>query len=526
MKKIFISCTLAIATMPTWPQTGKDEITPENVLIRPEAPLSAKDTSLRKAISDWSNQQLKSTDYKKIKAHPSASVFPGAMKTGYQFVNQPVHIRHKKIPDTLVAIVSRLNYSNPWGANLYSTGLYAAPGEYIEVITKRKGVSVQIGSQSDHLDQWVAGKEDWRRMPIIVKNQVLEKESTKLASPFGGLIYISAPVDAADWEDDITIKHAVAAPLFILGKTTVEEWKVQLKNNKSPWGELSANNVILTVPDSILQKVDDPVSTMKLWDLVLGGEMELAQIPQPFYRQQRLVIDEHIGGGFMHSGYPIMVHHSPSRRLLSADVIANPQLLMLPSKGGANWGFFHEIGHNLQNLDWVFGGTTEVSCNFFSLYMFDRLLGGRDEAHSAISNSNTQKQMKKYFAEGAGYEKWKSDPFLGLIMFRQLQEAFGWEAYKAFFREYQRIAAQKYKETKAAEAEGEAKEGNGNRKRRRGSDMNDQEKRDLWVKTFSTIVQRDISGFFETWGIPISDATQKELGNLQPWKPYNFPPVN
>ena len=63
--------------------------------------------------------------------------------------------------------------------------------------------------------------------------------------------------------------------------------------------------------------------------------------------------------------------------MLSNEIMANPELLMKASKGGANWGFFHEIGHNMQNLNWVFGGTTEVSNNFFSLYMFDRLMGGR-----------------------------------------------------------------------------------------------------------------------------------------------------
>ncbi len=425
------------------------------------------------------------------------------------FINKTVKITHKKISDALVPIVSKLDYSGKWLNTIYSTGLYAVPGQYIEIIIpaklKNKGVTVQIGSHSDRLTDWDADKENWRRMPMVTKTQLLKEESTKLASPFGGLIYISAPPRSDEWEQDIIIKHAISAPLFKLGTTTLSEWAEQLKSNKAPWGELASNNIILTVPDSVLQKVQHPDEVMKLWDLIFCGEMDLAQIPQPFYRSQRLVIDEHISGGFMHSGYPIMVHHSPVKKLLSEDIIANPTLLMQPSKGGANWGFFHEIGHNLQNLDWVFGGTTEVSCNFFSLYMFDRLMGGRDDAHSGISNAYTTKAMKKYFHDGVSYEKWKNDPFLGLILFRQLQEGFGWETFKSFFREYQALAAKNPSNSYVRTA---------------------QMKLDLWVKTFSKVTGRNVAPFFEAWGLPVSTSVKNELNNLDKWMPYNFPPVN
>ncbi len=43
--------------------------------------------------------------------------------------------------------------------------------------------------------------------------------------------------------------------------------------------------------------------------------------------------------------------------------------------------------------------------------------------------------MKKYFATCADYETWKNNPFLGLILFRQLQEGFGWESFKTFFKQ-------------------------------------------------------------------------------------------
>ncbi|MCK7556979.1 M60 family metallopeptidase [Chitinophaga sedimenti] len=300
------------------------------------------------------------------------------------------------------------------------------------------------------------------------------------------------------------ISGAIAAPWFKLGETTTEHWQAMLRDNKAPWGELASPNLIITIPDSVMQQIKDPIAVMKLWETIIQGEMELAQLPQPFYRAQRLVLDEHMCAGAMHSGYPIMIHHSPSQRMISADVIADPRKLLTPSKGGANWGFFHELGHNMQNYDLVFDGTTEVSCNFFSLYMFDRLMGGRDGAHEGVSNEATMRLTKRYYDNGARYEDWVQEPFLGLIMFRQLQEAFGWETFKAFFRSYH----------EAALASPELR------------DMTQPEKRDMFVINFSKAAKRNLVPFFMKWGIPASGYAAGQVGDLKTWMPYNFPPAN
>lgn len=157
----------------------------------------------------------------------------------------------------------------------------------------------------------------------------------------------------------------------------------------------------------------------------------------------------------------------------------------------------------MQNLDWVFDGTTEVSNNLFSLYMFDRLVGGLDDAHSAISTANTVKSIKKYFANGADYETWKNDPFLGLILFRQLQDGFGWETFKTFFRQLHEMAA--------ADPQGNFAD-------------SDQKKRDLWALKMSQITGRNLAPFFEKWGVTISPGVKAQTAVLPGWMPYNFPP--
>ncbi|MBO9731246.1 MAG: M60 family metallopeptidase [Chitinophaga sp.] len=502
---LLLPVVLLTATMNSY---GQLAVTPENIVIHPGATLAVKDTALRIKVREWCTQQMNATTWKNVPAHPSSVYFPGPVKAGATPVTRTIHLQHKKIPGSYMPALSRLEFSSAlttW--NLYSTGLYAPAGQVITIelpaALKHRHIEVQVGCHTDYLGYWMAWEEDWRRMPYVVKRVALDNATIKLTSRFGGLIYISAnPVDTA-WEADFKISGAIESPLFVLGKTTKAEWQEQLKNNKAPWGELMSDKMILSLPDSVLQKVQHPDSIMNLWNLIVGGEMELAQLPEQAYRPQRMVIDEHIAGGALHAGYPIMAHHSPSTGQLTADVMINPGQLLVPSKGGANWGFFHEIGHNMQNIDWVFGGTTEVSCNFFSLYMFDRLVGGRDGAHPGISNENTTLLMQQYFKNGAKYEAWQQEPFLGLIMFRQLQEAFGWEAFKTFFRRYQAFAR---------------KDPDGNYAKK------EEDKRDLWAKTFSEVTGRNMAPFFEAWGIPISSGVKTELSHLPGWMPYNFPP--
>lgn len=474
-------------------------------MVSEAKPVHAADTLLRRKIINWSSQQLGHTAYSKVKAHPAAAVFPGTSASPAVWVDKQVHVQHRKIADSAAGLFVRMVFAASWAPNLYSTGLYALPGEYIEVTLPdslvKRGIGVQIGIHSDNLSEGGAATENWRRMPLVVKHAIIDKHTIRIASPFGGLIYFSSRADSSSWEGDISVSHAIEAPLYVAGVTTQQEWAQQLQQRKAPWGELVGNNVIVTLPDSLLQQIAAPEKVMQVWEQIVTGEAELAQVPLPFYRPLRMVPDVHISWGYMHSGYPIMITHSPIAQMSSAEVMMQPSLLLKPSGGGANWGFFHEIGHNLQNYDWVFDGTTEVSCNFFTLYLFDRLVGGRDSAHTDISNAYTKRAIKEYFARGTDYELWKQEPFLGLILFRQLQEAFGWEAFKAFFRKMQVLALANREYT-------------------------DAEKRDMWALHFSKITGFNLVPFFEKWGVPVGDTVKQQLQQLPVWMPYNFPPLD
>jgi hypothetical protein len=97
------------------------------------------------------------------------------------------------------------------------------------------------------------------------------------------------------------------------------------------------------------------------------------------------------------------------------------------------------------------------------------------------------------------FEKWKSDAFLGLIMYIQVQQAFGWEAYRKVFAEYRALAP-------------------GERPR------TDDAKRDQWMARLSRTVGRNLGPFFEAWAVPTSAAARASVADLPVWMPEGFPP--
>jgi hypothetical protein len=165
-------------------------------------------------------------------------------------------------------------------------------------------------------------------------------------------------------------------------------------------------------------------------------------------------------------------------------------------KAGA-WGYFHELGHNHQSGDWTFDGTTEVTCNLFSLYLCQKLCGlPPGTGHDAMTPAAKARRLGQYLNSDpeSRFDRWKADPFLALIMYDQLRAEFGWAAYKQVFAEYRDL-------------------------KRSERPKSDQEKRDQWMIRFSRIVGRNLGPFFQTWSVPVTDGALEQLADLPEWLP-------
>ncbi|MPY90199.1 MAG: hypothetical protein GEU99_20025 [Luteitalea sp.] len=408
-------------------------------------------------------------------AHPAAQFFPGEVGEDAERTTKQVWI------DT-----ARPRWQ--------STGLYAPPGERIIVqISHRaagQGFHLRIGAHTDQL--WHL--PSWQRFPEISFSTPLDTPLIHVANPFGGLIYVDVPADTSVADFPTRIRGAVQSPRFIQGVTKVNVWNDSLRYRPAPWGEIESDKLILTLPALQLQQVSDPDQVVDVWDEVLDSQADLAQRPRARASAERFVVDEQISAGFMHAGYPIMGPLSVQGQLVDVDYLRTTDSSR-DDFVDPRWGFFHEIGHNHQSSHWTFDGTGEVTVNLFTLYTFETVVGIPVSENPRGSLMFRQEQMAQYdFSDPDRFTLWKSDPFIALVFYEQLQQAFGWETYKALFFEY--------RETPEDELP-----------------VNDGEKRDQWLVRFSQQVGWNLGPFFEAWGIPASGAARDAVANLPCWEP-------
>ena len=220
---------------------------------------------------------------------------------------------------------------------------------------------------------------------------------------------------------------------------------------------------------------------MALWDKILDGYADFAGIPHHRLRPERYCTDRQISAGYMHSGYPIMTGLD-----VAPDFVNTHTILTNGDGKTKSWGFFHEMGHNHQQSDWTFDGTGEVTNNVFALYILDTVCGVTTRTHPALEPAARQARLQKYLDGGAKFDQWKSDPFLALTMYIQLQQGFGWDTYKKVFAEYRRLPDAERPKT-------------------------DQDKRDQWMVRFSRAAGRNLGPFFQAWGVPTTPEARASI---------------
>jgi len=400
----------------------------------------------------------------KVKAHPAAALFPGAVPSD-------------------AARVTRVVSVDPRIPRWHSLGLYAPAGGVITVTVPpgAKGLSARIGGHTDRL--WHL--PTWKRVPQIALDKPLNAGENTLASAFGGIFYIEVDKASDAGPVSITVKGCVEAPLFVLGKTKPEDWASTIRNAPGPWAEFQTPSVIITVPSSAIRTLDDPTELCTIWQQVLDNAADLGSIPHQRKSPERYVPDIQISAGYMHSGYPIMAH------LDAVDEMSQAAKL----KAGS-WGLFHELGHNHQKGEWTFDGTGEVTNNLWSLYLMETIAGKTPgHGHDAMdSEAKRRERALKHISTGADFNKWKADPFLALEMYFELREAFGWEPFKKVFAEYQSLKPAERPKT-------------------------DHDERDQWLTRMSRATGKNLGPFFEKWGVPTSQRARDSIKDLPGWMP-------
>ncbi|XP_021177193.2 TRPM8 channel-associated factor homolog isoform X1 [Fundulus heteroclitus] len=358
-----------------------------------------------------------------------------------------------------------------------STGLYLPPGLKTKIILPLKlvnsGWKIQIGCQSDELH-----KEELWRAPYVIKIFPVASEKMQVWNMWGGLIYLLAPRDVKVDEEEVVVQEAVSAPYYKSGVTKEADWS-SLRQAPAPWAEMEFDNIILTVPSHIVRELERPEEVEKLWNGIMKGVADLAVIPQKFIRKERIVADVQISVGYMHSGYPVMMHSTVAKRILDAEYIRTNGL----------WGELHELGHNQQRSCWEFPPhTTEATCNLWPLYINEQVLGVSRAKANDVAPEFRKKTIKEYVEGGKKLDDWYT--WTALETYMELQDKFDWDAFKKVFAIYHKM------KTYPSD---------------NGGKMN------LYAETFSKVVNMNLTGFFKAWGWPIEQATVEKLSNLPPW---------
>ncbi|XP_068173156.1 TRPM8 channel-associated factor homolog [Antennarius striatus] len=381
----------------------------------------------------------------------------------------------------------KIDVNTGGGEEWISTGLYVRPGMKTNISVPgeivKQGWRIQIGCQVDHLKL-----SELKRAPRVHERFPVASEKILVWNLWGGLIYLVAPPKTRVGGIEVVVEEAVLAPYYISGVTTNEEWS-QLRSAPSPWAELEFDNIILTVPSDAVRNLERPDELAGLWNDIMKAIADLSAKPRKFRRKERIVTDVQISHGFMHAGYPIMAHKP------AANTMVNEKLIR---KSGM-WGPIHELGHNQQRGCWEFPShTTECTCNLWALYVHEEVLGiNREKAHPVLKQANRNHRAAEYARGGRKLKKWET--WVALETYIQLQEKFGWDAFKKVFATYLKM---------------------------RGFPKENKGKMNLYAETFSEAVEMNLCGFFKAWGWPIQEETEEKLSKLPLWSDHPMAKYN
>ncbi|MEM1442668.1 MAG: M60 family metallopeptidase, partial [Verrucomicrobiota bacterium] len=414
-------------------------------------------------------------------AIPAAMDYPGEVIS-----NAKPLVREFTIDGTWRGWLEGRNAAGWQAKEMRPTGVYAAPGEVITVTLPARladeGFEVVIGSYNGHL----RNRDRWFRYPDWQVRREARGAETKASSGLGGLVTIRVPRGAEYEEISVTISGGVAAPLYLHGETDLETWKSEIREYPAPWAELASDRMIIAIPSDFIRDLDDPDAVMEVWDEIIEKSAELVVVDRVSYRAERIIFDRQTAAGAMHSSYPVAAHQDKSA-VQAVDAHA--------LKTDGNWGFFHEYGHNHQHNLWALPGTGETTCNLWSVYLYEELVGkNRNETHRAIRPLDRKQRLNAYFEGGAQFEEGWS-VWTALETYLMVQEAFGWEPFMAVFDEYNQLAPSD---------------------RPKGQEeINDQ-----WVIRLSKACGMNLEPFWATWNLPMTEGVAKELKDLPIWEDH------
>lgn len=443
--------------------------------------LRSEEDKTRYHLAQLFDRKLHDTGDNKYAVHPGASDFPGAVPDSAQRIDTSISIPVQVGTQGLLE-------PNPVYFRPHSTGLYVPPGTVVKVVLQTSDTAQHLVAQVGvHADNLSSLNRLTRSAENMVRTFPMNNDTTEVYSPFGGLLQLKIADTSTRKAIRITVLGAVKAPYFKLGQTTEADWNASIRNNPAPWAELATDKIILTVPAYRIRQLNNPVKLMQFYDEVMDADADLAKISRNRTHPERVIVDQDVAWGYMYT--------VPEHIIVPDDESCGWMVDETFMRDKGSWGLFHELGHRHQFWGIDFNELGEVTVNLFSMRVYDKVLHKGIYNHPAIGSKEVvQKTISKYLHNDPSFEKWGKDAFLELCMYIELIDHFGWQCIDDTYTKYRAMPEAQYPQSQ-------------------------EDKRDLWFLTICGTTKTNLTRFFDTWKVPVSDKAKAQVTAYPTWLP-------
>ncbi|PGD48906.1 S-layer protein [Bacillus toyonensis] len=380
-----------------------------------------------------------------------------------------LYVEGKGDPEKIRAIDRRQFKFSPYEP----TGLYASPNEKIIIqVEGTQNIQAYIGTFS-YDGAW--------NQDSLVKSFTLKPGENTIESPNGGMIYFYNPQQGGTVKTEIKT-GGTTTPLFELGKHTQQDLVDMLDKYPDTHAvELKGERVLITASPARVKKylIDsntDPVQLLKKLDESISIQDRVSGLSEKESDKHYVhFVEDNHSTGYMYSYY--------GRTAYIGDAIQH--VLNVKDFTENGWGPWHEAGHQRQQLPWTWDGLGEVTVNIYSMSV-QRAFGNKsrlesgtyDKAFTYLNKPQSEKDYNKI-----------DDVFVKLVMFWQLDLAFGEEFYPKLHQLYRAIP---------------------NEELPKSSD----EKIQDFIYNTSKVTQKNLLPFFDKWGLIATPETRQKIENL------------
>ncbi|MCL8000473.1 M60 family metallopeptidase [Brucella sp. 21LCYQ03] len=273
------------------------------------------------------------------------------------------------------------------------------------------------------------------------QEEPLHNGKVKFTARQNGPLFFKLTSASEDIQDDADVKVSVTGgmplPLYVEGQTSTEDWNRQLAAYaNAPFVQLLSKRSMITLPmaDHNRHPITDPHASFEAIDKIIEMEDELAGFDSSTPRDVPSPLRRHFLVDFMApADAPFYMYATDESIGLRPNSFTD---LTDPARLEKAWGIWHELGHTYQQKSWTWEGVDEVTVNLFSLYVQEKK--GQLSRLSIPNDDGKTPRLEaiEYVKKGSGDFMSAGEPFVKLVMFEQLKDAYGWDLFTKTFRYY------------------------------------------------------------------------------------------